>query len=1160
MRKVVMQVSDCSKSCLNQLSSGESCSATKLPDRLRLGVPKTAKTLLLFLLSVFFVFSAEAKSQTITLSGKNMAFRDIFLAIENQTGFLAVGNQDILTSLRPVTISVSKMPLGKFLDVILKGQSVVYQIEGKNIILFRKNSKSFLPIVGDSPSIVIQQEDQAEVINGRVVDSAGAPLSKASVVVKGKKIQTVTDKDGYFSIAAQAGDVLTISFVGYKTVMVTVGADLAPVIRMLPDVQAIETVNIGVVRRNVNTFTGATTTFNTEQLMKSGNLNPLQSLKNLDPSFNVFDNIQFGANPNTLPNIELQGISSISSDQLRNTYGGNPNLPLFILDGFESDLRTISDLNVNRIARITLLKDAASTAIYGSRAANGVVVVETVQPKGGKLELRYTSDISAEFPFLDDYNLMDAKEKYEFEKMTGTVFYDFNDIGNYEYYTREILSREENIKRGVNTYWLSEPVRAAISSRHNLNISGGSENFIFNAGLNYGRINGIMKESYRNTWRGTISVTYRKDKLSVNNQLWLEGFDANESPYGSFAAFALANPYYEKINPNGTVPRRLVFPGGTSRTEPPINPLYAASLNNIDRTKMSGFVNNTQLVYNLTNALRLTGGISVSTMRPDRIRFSPPEHPSYDNVDFTRRGLYQNFTTKQFSLQGFAGASYARIFNGVHNFTSNFRAEVQESSREDLGFMVTGFPLGTGPNPALAYGYVPGTIPSQAKSKFRRNNILVSFNYSYDGRYLFDFTYRYDGSTAFGSAKKYSPFWSVGAGINLHQEAYFKDISWINLLRVRGNIGKTGNQGFGTVLSDNIYSAAPEANRFGQVLQLSTIGTPDLDWQKTLQTTVGADFALFGNRVTGWANYFVKNTSPLIIFEQTAPSVGVPSIPTNVGKLVYKGFDFLVSYSPIYHPEQDIVWTIGFGGSRGSSTVSFSEEDKQRLSGVNRRQQTPGATYSPVRYVDGHSTEDIWAVQSGGIDPATGKEIFIRRENGIYSFNYYQSDEVVVGNTRPDLRGTVSSTLSYKGFSVTLFCSYTFGGDILNTTLYNKVENLPSMGISPFVLYNLDRRALYDTWGQSGDVKAFRRIGSPALDRYAPPTSRFVQTENMFRADNISIGYRWMKRRWLDKLGIQEFKVAAYTANLFAISSIYREKGIEYPFSKSYSLNFNITF
>ena len=279
-----------------------------------------------------------------------------------------------------------------------------------------------------------------------------------------------------------------------------------------------EVVVNGIFTRKKESFTGSTTTFTSKELKMVGNQSVLQSLKTLDPSFAIIENNEFGSDPNHLPNIEIRGKSSIVG--LTDEYETDPNQPLFILDGFESDLETINDLSMDRVQSITVLKDAAATAIYGSKAANGVVVVETKLPAMGSLRVNYNGNLQLTFADLSDYNLMNSYEKLTFERLAG-CYRLIDDEGN-------ILDEEQDqiyndlmkeVARGVDTYWMNEPLRFATTHKHTLSIEGGDATFRYGAGLSYGKTEGVMKGSDREVMNGNIRLIYRKGKLSFTNNL-----------------------------------------------------------------------------------------------------------------------------------------------------------------------------------------------------------------------------------------------------------------------------------------------------------------------------------------------------------------------------------------------------------------------------------------------------------------------------------------------------------------------------------------------------------------------------------------------------------------------------------------------------------------
>ncbi|MDE6394616.1 MAG: TonB-dependent receptor plug domain-containing protein, partial [Duncaniella sp.] len=413
----------------------------------------------------------------------------------------------------------------------------------------------------------------APVISGHIYDTEGEPLIGATVRLG--KFATVTDTDGAFSLKPNGSTILEISYIGKKPKEVKAVANIPLEIVLDDDATALKDVVVtGIVTKDKNSFTGSASTFSGDELRTIGVQNPITSLAALDPAFNVLTNDLVGSDPNSLPDINIRGKSSVIGQ--RDEAVNDPNQPLFIVDGFESTLEAVYNLDINRIESMTILKDAASTAIYGSKAANGVVVVETVKPKAGKLRLSYNGSIAISSPDLSSYNLMDSSEKLEFERLAGR--YTLNS-GTWTpekevLYSNIYNQRVADIASGVDTYWLSAPLRTGYTQKHQVYVDGGQGGFMFGLGGNYSGQEGVMKGSKRNSYGGNLDLTYRLGKLLFTDQLNVLYTDTG-NPIVDFSQYANANPYYKKTDENGAITPWLE----TNAFAKAAHPLYNASLN-----------------------------------------------------------------------------------------------------------------------------------------------------------------------------------------------------------------------------------------------------------------------------------------------------------------------------------------------------------------------------------------------------------------------------------------------------------------------------------------------------------------------------------------------------------------------------------------------------
>ena len=515
--------------------------------------------------------SAEVYSQNglVSLKMKDVSLVKVFNEITKQTGYDFLYNYDLVQNKGTVDVNAKMVDLKDFLHDLLKGKNLGFEFRDGAII-----------VRGESVRLD-DQKIKSRTIKGIVRDkTTGDPLPGATVKIKGTSVGTATNMEGKFELTVADNFIaLEVSFIGYGTVEVTVGKrEQLEVLLEAESSKMDEVVVTGVYTRKKESFTGSSQTYKAEELKSVGNQNLIQSLKVLDPAFAVLESNEFGSDPNRLPDLEIRGKSSIVG--LKEQFGEDPNQPLFILDGFETTLRTIMDLSMDRIASVTILKDAASTAIYGAKAANGVVVVETKVPQGGRLRLSYNGSFEISFADLTDYNLMNAAEKLEFERLAGN--FKSNIADNQELKEVRYNKLLGNVLRGVDTYWLSEPIRTGFNQRHNLYVEGGNEQFRYGFGGSYNKIQGVMKSSTRDIFSGNLDLLYRVGKLTFSNKLSVD-VTKHDNPVVPFSEYAHANPYYPKRTADGAVEKWLEYKedemSATDASEIVGNPLWNAALN-----------------------------------------------------------------------------------------------------------------------------------------------------------------------------------------------------------------------------------------------------------------------------------------------------------------------------------------------------------------------------------------------------------------------------------------------------------------------------------------------------------------------------------------------------------------------------------------------------
>ena len=995
------------------------------------------------------------------------------------------------------------------------------------------------------PSSVKGQQGKV-FLRGQVVDNTSVGLPGVSVYTNGKTLLAVTDVNGNFTITKpiKIGSVLSFVSVGLKPQRVTYNGQASAKVVMVDDVNELgDVVVTGVVNKMKNSFTGSAATFSGDQLKNVGTQNAIASLKTLDPSFNVLDS-EFGSDPNRMPNIEIRGKSSLIST--RDELAEDPNQPLFILDGFESSLQAIYDLDMNRIASITILKDAASTAIYGSKASNGVVVVETIKPKSGHLHLSYNGSANVQWADLTSYNLMNAAEKLEFEKLVGR----YSNFSNTEQELRLMQSynaKLADIARGVDTYWLSEPLRTGLNHRHSIYADGGEGAFMFGLGLTYNGVTGIMKESKRDNISGNIDLTYRLNKLQFSNKFSISNIDSQD-PMVSFSEYAKANPYYTKRNENGEVERWLEYNDDIKAS----NPLYDASLNSY--SKSGGYSISDKFVaeYTPIKEMKIRGRFGFTHTSSDSKTFYSPRSTSYYETEYTKRGSYNWGQTKTNKYEGELTATYAKVFADVHMFNFAVGGYLSQTNSTYNGYSAVGFPVGDYDLPSFSNGYPKGGKPGYSESISRAVSGYAIGNYSYDNRYLIDFSYRVNGSSVFGRNKHYIGTWAVGLAWNLHNEKFIKDnlkSLGITYLKLRASIGNPGNQNFSSSATITTFRYNFNSfNYFGMTTSMAQLGNPNLEWQTTIDRNIGFDITLLNDRLKLVGDYYYKTTDPLLITIDMPASSGATNnqIYKNFGKQTSQGFTGQATYYLIRQIKNRLWWNVR--GTLRTGTTKLSGIGN-KLESFNSKERE-GENRSTKRYYDGASTDDIWVVRSAGIDPATGREIFIKK-NGELTYDFSYDDEVIVGNSRPTVEGVLGTSFSWKGLSVSADFRYRIGGYSFNSVLFNKVENISTSSL----IYNQDKRALYDRWQKPGDHAQFKDIANSVS---TPMSSRFVQRDNSWSLESLRIGYEFSPEL-ARRCGMGSIRLNAYMNDIFRLTTIKQERGTSYPNARSVSFALSLT-
>lgn len=1056
------------------------------------------------------ISAQELSGAKVTLSMRDASVEDFANEVAKQTGLSIKFTDKDVKTFKGITLDVRDQSVSSLLLNLSNQFPLSYNIEGNTITFAKKD--------------VTQRKGS---IRGQVTDVNGDPLVGAIIRVDGINGGFVTDINGEYEVKTDKKEVhLTVAYIGYKSVNKNVKNGATANITLHEDSKEMQEVVVtGYQTKNKNSFTGAQVAVTRDQLMNVGTKNVLKSIASFVPGMVISDDNLKGADPNSVAEINIRG---------RATFDGQANTPVFVVDGAQVTAEYVYDMDMNDIETVTVLKDASASALYGAKASAGVIVITTKTLKGGKLKLNYSGTVRLSTPDLHDYNLLNASQKLEYERLAGL----FTDTSPSRQYTldQDYARIFNNIQSGVQTDWLSKPLRNAFSQSHSLSVDGGDERAKYNLGVRYGKDAGVMKGSDRSRLSTNFRLSYNvSGKFFVSNSSTISSVTNNESPYGDFSDWAKMNPYENPYDSDGKLRVSLYHDLA--------NPLYDASLGSYTNTNAFDFLNTTSIQLWFGEKVRLDGDFTINRNKQNRRSFtSPLAYSEIRSKSADQRGSLSDNTVNTTTLQGKLMLSYNNYFFKKLFLTAMGGSSVESTSSDAATYRSIGYYSDKLGHPAFATSY-DTSRPSGSDTQTRGVGVFVNANTIWDNKYFLDLIYRYEGSSRFGKNQRFAPFWSVGGGWNIHNEKFMKGTP-VQLLKLRASVGYLGNINFNPYQALTTYSY--NSSFFygkGTGATPITIGNPDLKWERTLSTNIGLDFTAFRGRVDLSADYYIKNTDNLLLDITKAPSVGVTTSRENIGEVQNKGFELRLRTIPIQN--KDWQWSLGL-------TYALNKNKIKKISNSLREQNEKNQSDNGVAplpiYEEGQSLTALKVVPSAGIDPSTGQEIFIKR-NGAYTFVYDTNDKVIFGDTNPSGTGSVFSYLTYKRFALSCTFQYSFGGALYNETLATKVE-----GANP--KYNADKRVLNDRWKTPGTVAKYKRID----DTTTPyQTSRFVQRNNYLRMSSLSLSYE-VPTNFIQKYGLKRMFLELLTNDLFYLSTAKRERGLNYPYDRSFefSLRFSL--
>jgi len=1007
----------------------------------------------------------EGLRQVITMKATNVSLAKAFSMLKQETGFTVFYGNQLINDQERVSFNFSKQPLSNVLDELLKEKPIRYELRRNRVIVLSKMTSA-------SQTTTKQQQ-----IKGKVSDKNG-PVAGISVRVKGTNRGTSTNQEGNFSLQASVGDVLVFSGLGYTEKEQIVGSETTLQVLMEEHVQEIDEVVVigyGTVRKS--DLTGSVAQVKAKEVNAFPNANVLQALSGRAPGVQIR---QASGAPGPSMSVRIRGGNSIQGS----------NEPLYVIDGFPiKDSPT--QINNSEIESIEILKDASATAIYGSRGANGVVLITTKSGKAGKTKVDFETSFSTQ-RLLKRIDLMNAREYAQFYNEQAK-----ND-GVDPYFTDEEVNAF-----GEGFDWQDFVFKTAPMSNTSLNINGGNDKTVFSLGgsifsqdgiiegsdyKRYSlqtRINHKISDKFRAEFSGTLSklATYRKDSEKGNR--------GNSLMSAAISSPPILTPY----NDDGSY--RVLhtsYPFMATDLRNPIN--YINEQSNV--TKANVALLNASIIYDITPDLflKVAGGMENRDDRSD----------GYTTTKFYNSIGSASVKTSQFtSLLNENTLNYSKEFNELHRINAvvgftyqNFKTTYLTASGE--GFLSDDFYTGK-----LDAADVPG-IPTSGYAKSALLSYLGRVNYTYNDKYLFTASLRRDGSSRYSEGDKWGYFPSAAFAWRAFNEPFIKQIGFMSDLKFRASWGLTGSQAIDPYTTLNLLPPGKTIfndDYAGTFAPSTTLPAP-LKWETTEQFDLGLDFGLLNNRLLFSADYYIKNTRDLLSTVSLPSSMGYLRTTKNIGKIQNKGFELGLDAVALEGPfHWDINANISFNRNK---VIKLNEGDDILRDNINMLVVNDATGI--LR--EGRPVGQFWGYLEAGYDD-TGNIVY-KDLNGDGKIS--DADKTYIGDANPKFIFGFNSTMQYKNFELNLFFQGSYGNDIFNAS---SISNTMDYGFG----LNMPKEVLYDHWSPENTDAKYPRISKNISVR---ASDRFIEDGSYIRLKNIMLSYRLPVQQfglsWLQNLQV----------------------------------------
>ncbi|WP_338238329.1 TonB-dependent receptor [Persicobacter diffluens] len=987
-------------------------------------------------------------------------------------------------------------------------------------------------------------------VTGHVKDKeTGEEILGANVVVKGTTVGTVTDFNGDFALEVPSAEtVLLFSFIGYEEQAVTVGNQSRMEVALEVDATELEEVMVVAYgEQKKSSFTGSAATIKKDHIEKLQVSNVQNAIEGAVPGVQVSG---VSGQPGSGTTIRIRGIGSVNAS----------SAPLYVVDGVPFG-GALNNLNPSDIESMTVLKDAAATALYGSRAANGVVMITTKKGKQGQGTVSFKARTGIAQRAMRGYDRVDQGEYYELmwegyknnliaadieeedARLIASGQHSRYSHPKYADYRRNVVEQLGGFNAfGVSDSLLIDPMTgrmnpgasslygnnwedelfgAALRQEYSVSLSGAAETADYFVSLGYLSEDGVAK----NTGFDRFSA-----RVNVNSDIkkWLNtganiSYTYTESQGTNTGNTTASNPFFfaNTIAPIYPVYQReedgnyklddagqKVYEYAPSR--PYLGNANAVGTNNLDA---NGYSNNavsgrTYLNVKFDDHLSARANVTLDYVNRNSLSYQNSLYGDADNVD----GRSTRTTMEYLTLTMNQLISYQNSF-GLHNVNALLGHESYFYQQKGLTGTTTGFPL-----PGLPELGV-GSMPTYASSWLDEHAIESYFSrleYNYNEKYYASFSYRLDGTSRMAPESRWGNFWAIGGSWAMHKEDFLKGFSWLNSLKLRGSFGEQGNENLGSnyyIYQDNYSLTYPNNSQYGG--RMTYLANRDLTWEKRQATNLGLDFSVLQNKISGSVEYFNNASKDLIFTLPIAPSNGWSGQTANIGGMKNYGVEINITADVL--KRKDFGWEIDFSATHMKNKITSLPQESV---GTGSKRLEVGRSYY-----------DFYLFDYAGVDPATGDALYYKnmgegKGRGVTT-NPENEDRYYVGTALADVTGFLNQRLNWKQFDFSMMLNYQIGGQVYNSGYHQLMR--PSYGVAMHT-------DMHNAWKAPGDITDVPRIEIDNADQVLS-SSRFLSDASYATIRNITFGYT-LPSRVAKSIYMDYMRVSFTVDNLYTFSSM----------------------